>query len=120
MPTFTVRLRISLRRSREVGVAKGDRVAAFMPNMPETIIAMLATTAIGAVFTSASPDFGVQGVVDRFGQTEPKVLVTVDGYYYNGKTVDCIAKIAEVVDKLPSLKRVVMVPYVHAEHDLSG
>ena len=105
---------------KEVGVAKGDRVAAFMPNMPETIIAMLATTAIGAVFTSASPDFGVQGVVDRFGQTEPKVLVTVDGYYYNGKTVDCIAKIAEVVDKLPSLKRVVMVPYVHAEHDLSG
>jgi len=105
---------------KELGVGKGDRVAAFMPNMAETVVAMLATTAIGAVFTSASPDFGTQGVVDRFGQTEPKVLVAVDGYYYNGKTVDCLAKVAEVADKLPSLKRVVVVPYVHAEHDLSA
>ncbi|PKO56860.1 MAG: acetoacetate--CoA ligase, partial [Betaproteobacteria bacterium HGW-Betaproteobacteria-19] len=71
---------------REQGVTKGDRVAAFMPNMPETIVAMLAAASIGAIFTSASPDFGVQGVLDRFGQSEPKVLIACDGYFYGGKT----------------------------------
>ncbi|MBS0542418.1 MAG: AMP-binding protein, partial [Proteobacteria bacterium] len=73
---------------KEQGVVAGDRVAAYMPNMPETVIAMLAAASLGAIFTSASPDFGVQGVLDRFGQTEPKVLVACDGYYYGGKTVD--------------------------------
>jgi len=105
---------------RELGVVKGDRVAAWMPNMPETIVAMLAASSIGAIFTSASPDFGVQGVLDRFGQTEPKVLIATDGYWYNGKIVDCMDKLAETVARLPSLRRVVIVPYVHKAHDLSG
>jgi acetoacetyl-CoA synthetase len=104
---------------RQLGVGAGDRVAAYLPNMPETLIAMLAAASIGAIFTSASPDFGVQGVLDRFGQTEPKVLVAVDGYYYNGKVVDCMDKLAAVAAALPSLRRVVVVPYVHAGHDLS-
>ena len=104
---------------KEQGVVAGDRVAAYMPNLPETVIAMLAAASIGAIFTSASPDFGVQGVLDRFGQTEPKVLVACDGYYYGGKTVDVLGKLGEIVAQLPSVKRVVVVPYVHREHDLS-
>jgi acetoacetyl-CoA synthetase len=104
---------------REMGVGQGDRVAAWMPNLPETIIVMLAAASIGAIFSSASPDFGVQGVLDRFGQIEPKVLVAVDGYYYNGKIVDCMDRLAAITDGLPSVKRVVVVPYVHAKHDLS-
>jgi acetoacetyl-CoA synthetase len=95
-------------------VVAGDRVAAYMPNLPETVVAMLAAASLGAIFTSASPDFGVQGVLDRFGQTEPKVLFACDGYYYNGKTVDCSARSAEIAAQLPSVKRVVVVPYVHA------
>ena len=104
---------------KEQGVVAGDRVAAYMPNLPETVVAMLAAASIGAIFTSASPDFGVQGVLDRFGQTEPKVLVACDGYYYGGKTVDVLGKLGEIVAQLPSVKRVVVVPYVHREHDLS-
>ncbi|WP_018991011.1 acetoacetate--CoA ligase [Aromatoleum toluclasticum] len=104
---------------REQGVQKGDRVAAYMPNMPETVIAMLAAASIGAIFTSASPDFGVQGVLDRFGQTEPKVLVACDGYFYGGKTIDVLGKLGDIVRQLPSVKRVVVVPYVHAEHDMT-
>ena len=105
---------------REMGVEPGDRVAAWMPNMPETIVAMLAAASIGAIFTSASPDFGVQGVLDRFGQTEPKVLIACDGYWYNGKIIDCMDKLAEVTRQLPSLQRVVVVPYVHQAHALSS
>ena len=104
---------------KEQGVEAGDRVAAYMPNMPETVIAMLAAASVGAIFTSASPDFGVQGVLDRFGQTEPKVLVACDGYYYGGKTVDVLGKLGEIVGQLPSVERVVVVPYVHHDHDLS-
>ncbi|MBS0370240.1 MAG: acetoacetate--CoA ligase [Proteobacteria bacterium] len=104
---------------REMGVVEGDRVAAWMPNLPETLVAMLAAASIGAIFSSASPDFGVQGVLDRFGQIEPKVLIAVDGYYYNGKVVDCLDRLAEIAAGLPSVKRVVVVPYVHARHDLS-
>ena len=100
-------------------VTRGDRVAAYMPNMPHTVIAMLATASLGAIFTSASPDFGVQGVLDRFGQTEPKVLIACDGYYYGGKTVDVLDKLGEIVGQLPSVQRVVVVPYVHHDHDLS-
>ncbi|MBP6998930.1 MAG: acetoacetate--CoA ligase [Tepidiphilus sp.] len=103
----------------EAGVTRGDRVAAYMPNMPHTVIAMLATASLGAIFTSASPDFGVQGVLDRFGQTEPKVLFTVDGYWYNGKAVDIRGKVAEVVAGLPSVRRVVVTPYLEALPDLS-
>jgi acetoacetyl-CoA synthetase len=103
------RLAAALRRQ---GVGAGDRVAAVMPHAPETIIAMLATTALGAIWSSCSPDFGVQGVLDRFGQIEPKVLITVDGYRYNGKAIDVRAKLAEIAGRLPTLERVVMVPFL--------
>jgi acetoacetyl-CoA synthetase len=82
---------------KAAGVGQGDRVAAYLPNLPEALIAMLATTSLGAIWSSASPDFGAQGVLDRFGQIEPKVLLCVDAYWYNGKPVDCMARNAEVV-----------------------
>ncbi|MEX2629733.1 MAG: acetoacetate--CoA ligase [Tistlia sp.] len=94
------------------GVGPGDRVAAYLPNMPETVIAMLATAALGAVFSSCSPDFGVQGVLDRFGQIEPKVLVACDGYHYAGKVLDIRAKVAAVAAELPSLSKVVLCPLI--------
>jgi acetoacetyl-CoA synthetase len=81
---------------RAMGVVKGDRVAAYLPNIPATVVAMLAAASIGAIFSSASPDFGVQGVLDRFGQIEPKVLFACDGYWYNGKRVDCLGKLREI------------------------
>lgn len=102
------------------GVGVGDRVAGYLPNLPETLAAMLATTALGAIWSSASPDFGVQGVLDRFGQIEPKVLVCVDGYWYNGKPVDCLAKNAEVAARMPSLRHTVVVPYLNATPVLDG
>jgi acetoacetyl-CoA synthetase len=94
------------------GVGVGDRVAGYMPNIPETIVAMLATTALGAVWSSASPDFGVDGVLDRFGQIGPKVLVSVDGYRYAGKAIDIRDKVARVADGLPGLRRAVLVPFL--------
>ena len=94
------------------GVATGDRVAGILPNMPESIVSALGAAAIGAVWSSCSPDFGVQGVLDRFGQIEPKVLVACDGYYYNGKVIDIADKLAEIVSKLPSVRTVVIVPYL--------
>ena len=94
------------------GVGPGDVVAAFLPNLPETVIAMLAAASRGATFTSCSPDFGIQGVLDRFGQVKPKVLFTADGYFYAGKTVDSLAPIAGVLRELASVERVVVVPYV--------
>ncbi len=96
---------------RDLGVGKGDRVAAYLPNLPAAVVAMLATASIGAIFSSASPDFGVQGVLDRFGQIEPKVLFACDGYFYNGKVIDCLGKVAEIAARMPSLQRVVIVPY---------
>ena len=95
------------------GLRTGDRVAAYMPNLPETAIAMLGAAAKGCIFSSCSPDFGVQGVLDRFGQIEPRVLFTVDGYWYNGKPITILDKVAEIVDKLPSVERVVVVPYLN-------
>src|SRR6516225_7937726 len=94
------------------GIVAGDRVAGYLPNMPETVIAMLAATARGATWLSCSPDFGVQGVVDRFGQIEPRVLFTVDGYWYNGKANPLLDKVAEIVDRIPSIERVVVLPYL--------
>ncbi|MEP2829872.1 acetoacetate--CoA ligase [Parvibaculum sp.] len=94
------------------GVGKGDRVAAFMPNCPETIIAMLAAASIGAVFSSCSPDFGVKGVLDRFGQIEPKVLVACDGYRYAGKVLPAHDKLAEIIAGLPSLEHAAIVPFI--------
>ncbi|MDE1172960.1 MAG: acetoacetate--CoA ligase [Parvibaculaceae bacterium] len=93
------------------GIKPGDRVAAMMPNCPETIIAMLAATSLGAVFSSCSPDFGARGVLDRFGQIEPRVLVACDGYRYNGKKLDERSKLKEIVAQLPSLEHVVIVPF---------
>ncbi len=102
------------------GIMAGDRIAGFMPNMPESIIAMLAATSLGAIWSSASPDFGVQGVIDRFGQIAPKILVTVDGYFYNGKTLDCLEKLKEILPQLPSLQQTIIVPFVNASLDLSS
>lgn len=96
---------------KELGVEKGDRLAALLPNTLETITAMLAATSLGAVWSSASPDFGVDGVLDRFGQIKPKVLFCIDGYYYNGKWIDCGAKNQEISDAIPSLIRSVQVAY---------
>ncbi len=104
---------------RGMGVVKGDRVAGFMPNCPETIIAMLAATSIGAIWSSCSPDFGVNGVLDRFGQIEPKVLFATDGYYYNGKTIDTLDRIRDVVEKLDAIERVVVVPFVERATSVS-
>jgi acetoacetyl-CoA synthetase len=94
------------------GIKPGDRVAGIVPNMPEAVIAMLAAASLGAVWSSCSPDFGVQGVLDRFKQIEPKVLFTVDAYHYNGKSHDVLGKLADIVPQLPSLARVVVIPYV--------
>src|SRR5271169_2391270 len=95
------------------GVKRGDRIAAYTPNLPEAIIAMLAAASIGAIWSSASPDFGVQGVLDRFGQIEPVVLFTVDGYWYNGKPQPVLDKLAAIVKRLPTLRRVIVTPYLH-------
>jgi acetoacetyl-CoA synthetase len=105
---------------RAMGVKPGDRVAGFMPNMPEAPIGMLAASSIGAIWSSCSPDFGVQGVLDRFGQIEPKVLLCVDGYYYAGKTIDTLGRIEEIVRQLPSLEKVVVVPYITAQPQLES
>ncbi|WP_407673222.1 acetoacetate--CoA ligase [Ochrobactrum chromiisoli] len=94
------------------GVKPGDRVAGMMPNMPEAVALMLAASSIGAVWSSCSPDFGAQGVLDRFGQIEPKLFFACDGYWYNGKRIDVSDKIAEVTARLPSSKRSVIVPYL--------
>src|SRR5271166_1918693 len=97
---------------KALGVGVGDRVAGMMPNMPQTIAAMLATTSLGAVWSSCSPDFGERGVLDRFGQIEPKVLFTVDGYWYNGKMLRIGGKVRAIVDQLPTLKAAVIIPYL--------
>jgi acetoacetyl-CoA synthetase len=104
---------------RDMGVVQGDRVAGFLPNLPETIIAMLATTSIGAIWSSCSPDFGVQGVFDRFGQIKPKVLFCADGYLYSGKEIDCLARIGEILERIPEIEHVVVVPYRSQTPDIS-
>jgi len=102
---------------RAEGLRPGDRVAAYMPNMPETIVAMLAATSLGGVFTSCSPDFGIQGVLDRFGQIEPHFLISADGYHYAGKTHSVLEKLAEVQRNLPSVRRTILVPYAAERPD---
>jgi len=97
------------------GVAAGDRVAGILPNMPESVTSALGAATIGAVWSSCSPDFGVQGVLDRFGQIEPKVLVACDGYYYNGKAIDIADKLAEIAARLPSVNMVIVVSYLGRE-----
>lgn len=100
---------------KKQGVQKGDRVAAYMGNIPETVVAMLAATSLGAIWTSTSPDFGAQSVIERFGQTQPKVLFTQDGYYYNGKEIDIRQKAAEIVDAIDSIQAVVNVSFLALE-----
>ena len=102
-----------------LGVEPGDRVAAYLPNMPEAITAMLAAASIGATFSTCSPDFGVRGVLDRFGQIAPVVLFAADGYFYNGKQIDSLERVREIAAGLPSLKRVVVASYVSDRPDLS-
>jgi acetoacetyl-CoA synthetase len=96
---------------REAGIRPGDRIAGYMPNVPGTVIAMLAAASLGAVWSSCSPDFGVQGVLDRFGQIEPRILFAADGYFYNGKTIDVVDRLKEISRNLPSVEKVVIVPY---------
>ena len=104
----------------KAGIKKGDRIAAMMPNCPETLIMMLAVTALGAIWSSCSPDFGTQGVLDRFGQIEPKVLLACDGYFYNGKTIDTLNKIQEIEEQITSLEQVVITPFAEKTPDLSA
>ena len=100
---------------RDAGIRAGDRVAGYMPNLPETIAAALGAAAVGAVWSSCSPDFGVQGVLDRFGQIEPRVLVAADGYFYGGKQYDVLGRLGEVVRALPSVEHTVIVPYARPD-----
>jgi acetoacetyl-CoA synthetase len=105
---------------KEAGVQVGDRVAAFIPNMPEAIIAMLAATSLGATWSSCSPDFGIKGVLDRFGQIKPKVLFTANGYWFKGKGLDSLERMSNILKKLPSIEKVVVVPYTEQDPDISG
>ena len=102
------------------GVEPGDRVAGFMPNVTETVVAMLAATSLGAVWTSCSPDFGFQGVMDRFGQVKPKVLFAANGYYYNGRAHDSLDKVRQIAEEIDSLEQVVIVEIVESAPDTTG
>ena len=104
---------------RTAGVEAGDRVAGFMPNIIETVEAMLATASLGAVWSSCSPDFGINGVLDRFGQIQPKVLFSADGYIYNGKSCDSLERLSAIADAIPSLERVVVVPLLSQQPELA-
>jgi acetoacetyl-CoA synthetase len=105
---------------RDMGVQPGDRVVGFMPNMPQTIIAMLAATSLGATWSSCSPDFGIKGVLDRFGQIKPRVLFTANGYWFKGKNFDSLTRIAEILKELPTIEKVVVVPYTDQAPDIDG
>ena len=104
---------------RCIGIKSGDRIAGFMPNIPETVISMLATSSIGGIWSSSSPDFGIKGVLDRFQQIKPKVLFVTNGYYYNGKQYNLIKKINAIVKELPSLEKVVVIPYSNNNFEIS-
>jgi len=108
------------RTLREMGIGPGDRVVGFMPNIPQTVVAMLAASSIGAIWSSCSPDFGFQGVMDRFGQIEPRVLFTADGYRYNGKGFDSLSKVKEIEEALLSIESIVVVPYLERSPDISA
>jgi acetoacetyl-CoA synthetase len=104
---------------RALGVGPGDRVAGFLPNCPEAVIAMLAAASLGATWSSCSPDFGIQGVLDRFGQIRPRVLFAADGYRYGGKHIDSMARIGTVLEQLDSVEQVVLVPFLDSVPDVS-
>ena len=105
---------------RDLGLKPGDRCAGYVPNAPETIMAMLGVTSLGGVWSSCSPDFGTQGVLDRFGQIEPRILFCADGYYYNGKTHSTLSKLPEILASLPTVEKVVVFPYTNPNPGLSG
>ena len=105
---------------KDMGVQVGDRVVGFVPNMPEAIFSMLAATSLGATWSSCSPDFGIKGVLDRFGQIKPKVLFTANGYWFKGKNLDSLARISDILKELPTIEKVVVVPYTEQEPDISG
>lgn len=102
------------------GIEPGDRVAGWLPNIPEAVIAMLAATSLGAIWSSCSPDFGAQGVMDRFGQIEPKILFAADGYLYNGKEIDLLPRLRQIAFRIPTLEHVVVTPYRKQMPDLDG
>ncbi len=104
---------------RQTGVQTGDRVVAYLPNIPEATVAFLATCSLGAVWSSCSPDFGVNSVLDRFQQIEPKVLIAVDGYHYSGKPFDKRATVEELCARLPTLEQVIIIPYLHSQTDIA-
>ncbi len=105
---------------KKAGVKAGDRVVGYLPNVPETVVAMLAATSLGAVWSSCSPDFGIKGVLDRFGQTRPKVLFAADGYTFKGKPISCLEKVAAIAADIPDLAVVVIVPYLQSLPNLSA
>ena len=105
---------------RDAGIQPGDRVAAFVPNIPEAIVGALGASAVGAVWSSCSPDFGVQGVIDRFGQIEPTFLLSADGYFYAGRAHDTLEKLKEIRRLLPTVRKTVVIPYVTEEPDVSS
>jgi acetoacetyl-CoA synthetase len=105
---------------RDMGVREGDRVVAYLPNIPEAIVGLFACASLGAVWSSSSPDFGSRSVLDRFQQIEPKVLLAVDGYVYNGKPFDRLQVVAELQAGLPTLERTILVPLLSAKPDMSG
>ncbi|MDD5204705.1 MAG: acetoacetate--CoA ligase [Desulfobacterales bacterium] len=105
---------------KDMGIKPGDRVVGFMPNMPETIFSMLAATSLGATWSSCSPDFGIKGVLDRFGQIQPRVLFTANGYWFKGKEMDSLERISNILKDLPSIEKVVVVPYTRKKPDIKG
>ncbi|NND90901.1 MAG: acetoacetate--CoA ligase [Granulosicoccus sp.] len=113
-------VRAVARALRSAGVQAGDRVAGFLPNIPEAVVAMLASSSIGAVWSSCSPDFGINGVRDRFGQIEPRVLFTADGYRYAGRQHDSLAVVSELAGSLPDLRAIVIVPFIDSGSRLTG
>jgi acetoacetyl-CoA synthetase len=104
---------------REHGIKVGDRVAGFLPNIPEAVIAMLATASLGAIWSSCSPDFGVKGVLDRFGQIEPRVLFAADGYRYAGRELDSLERVRDIVGQIPAIEKTILVPYLKADASAS-
>ncbi len=105
---------------KKAGVTEGDRVAGYLPNLPETLMAALATASLGAIWSSASPDFGAQGLVDRFGQIEPKVMFAADGYFYSSKTIDCLQKVKDAQAQIPSIQTTIIIPFTKDAPEIAG
>ncbi len=108
------------RALREAGVAAGDRVAGYLPNLPQAVVAMLASSSIGAIWSSCSPDFGFKGVIDRFGQIEPRILFCTDGYYYNGRQHNILPRVARIKEEIASLEKIIVLPYLKDNPDITA